>query len=71
MANRLYILRSKPHILDEDRESCNAKDEDFAKMARFNMFPMGKRWDGDTLRIIQTDLPNQFDMSLGHMKRCS
>ena len=68
VANRLYMLRSKPHRLGEDRDSCSAKDEDFPKMARFNKFPMGKRWDGDTLKILQTNLPNDFGMGFGDMK---
>ena len=68
VANRLYMLRSKPHILGKDRDRCSAKDEDFPKMARFNKFPMGKRWDGDTLKILQTNLPNNFGMGFGDMK---
>ena len=68
LAIRVYISRSQPHILTEDRNGCIAKNEDFRKMARFNKFPMGKRWEGDTLKILQTNFPNQFDMGLTDTK---
>ena len=67
VANRLYMLRSRPEILTEDRNSCIGKDEEFPKMTRFNKFPMGKRLDEDTLRILQTNFPNPLDMGLGEI----
>ena len=68
LANRLYISKSQPLVLTEDRNTCVAKNEDFPRMARLNKFPMGKRWDGDTLRMIQTTFPNRFQIGLGDMK---